>query len=1718
MRKQTQKSVQNTTLFLPGFEPEGYETPQISKVVAPVQLIKATAAFVPTELAAAAAEVTQNIAPISVLEPCEPVHALCNDESEFDIGVLAEEAPRYWPSFELDHLIPPSGEVERVETNIQIIKLVKSLRDRSEPLSVEQSHQVLRYTGWGSISRIFADGIEGKRLESQQRELRSVLSEGEWASARASTPNAHYTDPFIVRAIWRMVEKMGFKGGKIIDPAAGTGLFLAGMPAHIASNSKVSAVEIDNVSGDLLSAVFAPHGVNVHICGLESAKLPKGYFDLAIGNIPFGNYPVPDTSKAPYASWSIHNWFFAKSLDLVRPGGLVVFITSAYTMEANESVRKWLNVQAELVHAVRLPEGAFKRQALTDVVTDIIVLRKRSSPQFGLDSLWAQSTVNAPESMMAPGQELKRYASYGSREVVIPRPINPWFAAHPSSVIGKLQLRRDRFGKELTTPVFNGSEDEFMNQLQDLLLTADSGSYKPVVKEIPTGNITLNKLMPLAETRPGQFVMHGDKLCISEGESWIDVDALYKGKLRERVVGMMRIRDAARAVLDYQRLHRDDSGLHEVQKVLNDRYDEFVAKHGYLFDKMNLRAFRSDPECPLVLSLEIFDEETQTGKKADIFTRRTINHRVAPTSAEDPKDAMLISLGETGRVSIPMMAKLLRWKQKEVVKALTDQQLAYKDPESGQWLEANEYLSGHIRNKIAAAVEAGAGYEQNVAALNASLPKVLAPGEIHVRLGAPWIPTSVVQQFIIDTMLLKKDRDGKFPVEVQYDSTGSVWSLISSVSLNHVGSSELRDSKWGTRSRSFFDLVLGALNQQPPTVTYVVDGTSFVDKVRTLEAREKYEAIKDRFKVWAYEDVHRTDLLVETYNQQFNQIVPRKWNGSHLVLRGLSDAYVAYPHQLNAIWRIMVSGNTLLAHVVGAGKSLTMMGASMELRRLGKSKKPLHAVPNHMLMQYTAEFLRAFPNAKVLMADKESLCGDKRREFAARVATGDWDAVVMTHDSFKAIPMRPETTIKFVDAMLDKARLALSLANDSGAKRSIKELEKRLKTLEAKLKVKINEGAKDGLVYFEDLGVDYIFYDELHLAKNLLRISKMPRIAGLPNTSSQRAMDLLIKTNVLSSMLGGKEEGLVGATATPIANSIAEMHVMQRFIQPNTLSEFGLDEFDAWAATFGEAVTGMEISPDGSGYRMATRFSRFVNTAELMAIFRMRADIQTRSMLNLKTPAIAGGKPRAVACDGSEALKVFTKSLVERAERVRNGNVRPEEDNMLKITSAGRLAALDMRLIDPTLPAHPGGKLDMVCKEVLRIHRETSAQRGTQLLFCDLSTPKETGFSVYHQLRSDFIAAGIPGGEIEFIHDHDSDSAKDKLFRRVREGRVRILLGSTSKMGVGTNVQLRLKAVHQIDSPWRPCDVEQRDGRAQRVGNMWPEIELIRYVTESSFDSYMWQGLEIKAAFIEQIMSGDSTLRTVEDVGMSSLTFAEIKAIASGNPLVLEKATVDAEVLKLTTLQDLWERDRYYSRFNLEERTKELANINQLYPSFKLDAEEAAKAVAGGLKFTAASGSIDMAAAEGVDQYERVGLAIRRASGLSATMGDIRIGCIDRFELNFRRVGLARSVQIVLPHSGTMRRLEPKVSQVHETGRMVHDCIIALVNLVQEMNNRASSLRAQINRLIATTEFEHAGRLAELRAKQAQINASLDLDKDEAGAALMTDTQASQTAEVGEVA
>ncbi|MDO8277274.1 MAG: DEAD/DEAH box helicase family protein, partial [Burkholderiaceae bacterium] len=981
------------TSWLPGFEPAGVESAHLGLGQVLIDPAAASPPSPPTAVAVAAAITTfsamghlddqPSIAAQAVMEVTQS-QAL-DDLQDPTIAPPADEEPaeplKDWPVFDHRKFEPASGTNARIETNIRAIELLKQLQTQQQQPTDEQRHELLRYIGWGGLAKVF-EQFDSNSLLPYQKQLESLLTAEEFASARASTPNAHYTDPLVVKAMWDMVERMGFKGGRVIEPAGGTGLFLAGMPVGVAQRSDITAVELDKVSGAILETVFGSLGVKTHIAGIEKANVPHGFYDLAISNLPFGDYRTLETKKVGYANWSIHNYFFGKAVDLVRPGGLIVFVTSKHTMDSeSQTHRKWLDAHAELLGAVRLPRNAFKKQANTEVVTDIVVMRKRAAPEFSRNSQWIQ-LGDAPMEMMRQGQNLTYWNQYTRRQDEYKRSINAWYVDRPGMVLGELELVSNQYGRELQ-PNFTGSAQEFEERMRICVGAMPADAYVELKQqEVPVSSesMLLQRIAATHKVKPGSFVEHQGALCISEGANWINVDSAYKGLTRERILGLMKIRDAARKLLEQQATSSDEAEFKRLQYSLNVYYDAFVAKHGYVSDKANVRVFRTDPECPLVLSLEAYDEENEKYVKADIFTKRTAGRKDVPETAESAKDAMLISLALHGKIVIGDMAKRLRMSSKDVVQALRDEALAYVDPEDGAWKSADEYLSGNIRLKISAAMAAGKKFEANVAALQQVLPKDLGPGEVEVRLGAPWVPIDVIEQFADE--LIEAD---KGTVQVMYDAQSASWSVkTSTYRPEYAGKSVLNKGQWGTAKRCAVVLIEAALNLTPPKITTKdADDKTVVDKPATLAAREKYEAIKAEFKAWAYRDDSRRDRLLRLYNDEFNQIRERVYDGSHLVLYGMSSVIVPYKHQLDAIWRIVSGGNTLLAHVVGAGKTFTMAAAAMELRRVGKAKKPLLAVPNHMLEQFTSDFVRFYPNAKVLMASKDDFVGDSRRQFAA---------------------------------------------------------------------------------------------------------------------------------------------------------------------------------------------------------------------------------------------------------------------------------------------------------------------------------------------------------------------------------------------------------------------------------------------------------------------------------------------------------------------------------------------------------------------------------------------------------------------------------------------------------------------------------------------------------------------------------------------------------------
>jgi N12 class adenine-specific DNA methylase len=1150
---------------------------------------------------------------------------------------------------------------------------------------------------------------------------------------------------------------------------------------------------------------------------------------------------------------------------------------------------------------------------------------------------------------------------------------------------------------------------------------------------------------------------------------------------RSRIRRLIAVRDAVR---DCMRSQLDGSGegqMVEAREQLNFAYDRFISRFGSINAPINQRAFHGDPDLPLLLSLESYDEEAKVAVKAAIFRERTIHHKQPVESVGSPKEALLVSLNEKGRVDLAHMAGLLSRPAEEFLPDLKG--MVFLNPETKQWETEDQYLSGNVREKLVAADAASvadARFRENVEALKSVQPQDLPATEIDVRLGASWLPPADVQQFVHELLAVPSG------VEVGHIHALGSWHITANWEAKGATANT---TDWGTNRYTALELIEETLNLKTPTVYDYVDKKPVVNAQATEAAREKQERIKERFSKWIWSDDDRRERLCRLYNDTFNHSRVRTFNGEHLTLPGASAAVQLQGHQKSGVWRTLQTPNILLGHVVGAGKTYTMVASAMELKRLGLARKPLFAVPNHMLGQFSSELLMLYPGANILVAGKEDFEAQNRKKLFSRIATGNWDAVIVTHSGFERIPLSRETQERFFKEQLHELEMIKRQHADSSNRRLVKELEKAKKRLEAKLQTLAAEHKKDNTLTFEELGVDRLFVDEAHYFKNLFYVTKMTRVAGLPQTASERAFDMFLKVRHVQSLNGGG--GVVFATGTPIANSMAEMFTMQRYLQHDELKKHNLHHFDSWAATFGEPVTAMELSPDGAGYRLNTRFARFINVPELMQMFRQSADVQTAAMLNLPRPKLDGEKPTIRNAPATEELKAFVQSLAARAERLKNGRVDPSEDNMLKITSEGRKAALDLRLMKPAAPDEPQGKVNLAVEKIFNIWQESKPERSAQLVFCDLSTPKDRGFSVYNDMAQKLEKLGIPGPEIAFIQDYDSDVSKLTLFRDVRAGKVRVLFGSTQKMGSGTNVQERLIALHHLDAPWRPADVEQREGRILRQGNKNSVIQIFRYVTEGSFDAYMWQTLETKAKFIAQVMSGDMTIRRLEDLDSAALTYAEVKAIASGNPLVIEKAQVDAELIRLTRLRSAHAEEQYRIRSNLRRShedaeifTTRLANLRQ---------DVGVRQDTSGDKFR-----IELDGQESNNRGIAGELIMRRAEKLKARFGDdIKIGRFAGFDL-FLRPGFNNTTEMVLRGKnsygarvtdtalGTIRSLEATVQGFEERAERLELDITDANKRVKELGEKVGA------------KFEREDRFQELTRRQSEIEEKLDLTKNQA--------------------
>ena len=1582
-----------------------------------------------------------------------------------DKAVASHEvvAKAVWPHLNKNMLSGLTGVVSKFDANIVAIEILRKLESENRQASLGERDILNCYTGWGGIPQAFNDNQREQAWVSRAENLKALLSEEEYASAEASTPNAHYTAPEVIEAVWSMVERMGFKGGRIIEPSAGTGYFLSAMPKAIAEKSTITAIELDQLSARILKSLYGDYGVNVLQNGFEETKLPEGFFDLAISNVPFGDYQVPELRNVPYANFLIHDYFFAKAMEVVRPGGLVVFITSSGTMDKHDDkVRQYLGNKANLVAAVRLPNTAFKAIANTSVTTDIVILQKPLAGR-GSKAGWMDSTVLPENSPIHGGCK-----DSWRKEAIVS---NQFFAENPQWVIGKLALVSNGYGMA-TSCVFDGNIELALAEKVALL---PEGVYADIQqKEVEQKPIRLLE----QAGRPGFRVIDGVVCETSDGLEALLYTAPQKNL--ERIAGMCGVRDAARKIIQVQVETEDDGLLSNYRLMLNIEYDNFVAKCGYIHTKANRAAFKNDPDLPLLMSLERWDAETQTAEKADIFSVRTVGVHKRVEQCECAEDALLVSLSEYGCIVGDRISQLVGSPVQKVMKELEDKGAVFLDPQSDYWETNDSYLSGDVKKKLAVAKMSGSRFARNVQALEAVIPNDLTPGEIGARIGSTWIPTSDYEAFLNAILECVGNT-------VKFSQAAGAWSVDAHYSVkNSIPSTQ----KYGTGRVNAALLFDQALNQVVPTV-YDPDPKDsdkrIVNQKETIAAREKQQLLKETFQEWLWSDQDRGFRLARMYNDTFNCVVQRRYDGKHLVLPGFSRSYNPHEHQKNAIWRIVASQlNTLLAHVVGAGKTLTCICAGMELRRLGKASKPMYVVPNHMLHQFAAEFLRAYPGANLLIASKDDLQGDKRRQLLSRIATGNWDGVLLTHASFERIKMSDEFMEDYILDEISQIEDAMRGESTDRGNRIVKELARAKKAWEAKLAKLGGTNKKDDLLSFEQLGVDWLFVDESQIFKNLWRFSKMIRVAGLPNSNSERAFDMFVKTRHVMAKHNDRA-GVVFATGTPVSNSMAEMWVMQRYLQPKTLELYQVGMFDTWAANFGESVTALELSPDGKGYRMHTRFAKFINLPELMNMFGEVADIRTADMLKLPVPV---ANKSTVAIKPTDDLKDYVQTLVERAEAIKNGRVSPSEDNMLSVTGDGRKAALDMRLIDPQAVV-VNGKVSHCAVNVIDTWEASKPFRGTQVVFCDLSTPLENGrFSVYQALRQELIERGVPIEEIAFIHDYDSDSAKEELFKAVREGRIRILLGSTQKMGVGTNIQLRLCALHHLDAPWRPSDVEQREGRIIRQGNLNENVRIFRYVTEGSFDAYIWQTLETKARFIAQVMQGDTGMRCAEDVELAALSYAEVKALASGNPLVLEKAGVDTELAKLSVLKSQWDQQLWRNKQELATLPARIQKIHSRIDSIESDVKSRKNV----------SGDKFLIEVEGIRLTDRTeaGKALFKVLKKTHTSDLETVG-------KFAGLDVAVSTSFLGSQLCILGGIEYRCGQA-ET---LLGCLRVLENsinnmdryLLEEQGYLATSEKRMMDiQLEVAKQFDKADRFELLKVRQREIEAELDLNKGEKAA------------------
>ena len=1546
---------------------------------------------------------------------------------------------------------------EKFRQNVEAIRTLEKIEGENRIATPEEQEILAKYVGWGGLADAFDE--TKTNWASEYQELKSLLSAEEYDSARESTLNAHYTSPVIIKAIYDAMERMGFSKGNILEPAMGIGNFFGMLPEKM-QESRLYGVELDGITGRIARQLYP--NADVKITGFEKTDYPNDFFDVAIGNVPFGQYKVADRAYDKH-NFLIHDYFFAKALDKVRPGGVVAFVTSKGTMDKKSpEVRKYLAQRAELLGAIRLPNTAFKENAGTEVTSDILFLKKRDRV-IDIEPDWVHLCENEDGIAM-----------------------NQYFADHPEMIMGKMEMVSGQFGMEATcTP---DTTISLSKQLEKAISHIE-GSIDEVEFDELDDELAREAIPADPGVKNYSYTIVDERVYYRENSIMKPVDV--SETMEQRMKGMVQIRDCTQELIDYQLNEYPEDMIKSKQAELNELYDAFSKKYGLINSQTNKRAFNQDSSYCLLCSLEKLDDEGNFKGKADMFSKRTIKKAEVVTSVDTASEALAVSLGERARVDLAYMSELTGKSEEEVAKELA--RVIFQNPVTEKWETADEYLSGNVREKLATArvfAENRPEFAINVTALEGVQPKELDASEIEVRIGATWIEPKYIEDFMRETFETPDYLFDRNLVGVQYSDVTGQWNVKGK---NADRGNSLVNMTYGTSRANAYRILEDSLNLRDTRIfdTIEEDGKEkrVLNKKETMLASQKQEAIREAFKDWVFRDPERRQTLCAKYNELFNSTRPREYDGSHLKFPGMTPDITLRPHQLNAVAHQLYGDNTLLAHCVGAGKTFEMIAAAMESKRLGLCQKSLFVVPNHLTEQWASDFLRLYPGANILAATKKDFEPANRKKFCSRIATGDYDAVIIGHTQFEKIPLSMERQAAMIERQITEIEMAIEAVKaEKGERYTIKQMEKTKKSLDARLSRLNDTSRKDNVVTFEQLGVDRLFVDESHNYKNLFLYTKMRNVAGIAQTEAQKSSDMFAKCQYMDELTGGK--GIIFATGTPISNSMTELYTNMRYLQYSTLQKLGLGNFDSWAATFGETQTAIELAPEGTGYRAKTRFAKFFNLPELISLFKESADIQTPDMLKLPVPE---AEYENVVLKPSEYQKEMVQSLADRAEAVRDRKVEPHVDNMLKITNDGRKLALDQRLINDMLPDEDNSKATTCVDKACEIWEETKEQKSAQLIFCDLSTPKGDGtFNVYEDIRGKLIEKGVPPEEIAFIHDANTEKRKAELFAKVRSGQVRFLLGSTAKMGAGTNVQDRLIALHHLDVPWRPSDIEQQEGRILRQGNMNDKVKIFRYVTEGTFDSYSWQLIENKQKFIGQIMTSKSPVRSCEDIDEAALSYAEVKALATGNPYIKEKMDLDIQVSKLKLLKANHTSQRYRLEDNiakhypmqitaLKERLEGYRTDIQTYAAHKPVDKDAFSMKIGNRTYTdkkeAGAALIDMCRSA---KQPNMAVTIGEFQGFKMSVS------FDSFFSKFTislKGSLSHEVEIGADPLGNLQRLSNALEGM--TGKMT--------DVEQKLSNVEHQLETA--KVEVTKPFAQEQELAEKLERLAELNALLNMDE-----------------------